>query len=88
MGSRSRSGIRLKWDDYGTHKELGERRQKISTFVVRAEDGVKDVTVEPLFSYEVRIEGRPIDVLKGTGHEVYRVMAEIEIGGQLDPFPL
>jgi hypothetical protein len=42
--------------------------------------------VEPIFSYEVRIEGRPTGVLKGIGHEVYRVMAEIETGGNLDPF--
>ena len=84
-------GVRLKWDDYGTPKELGEGRRQISTFVARAEGGVEDVMVEPLFSYEVRIEKRPIGVLKGIGHEVYRVMAEIETGGKLDPlapFPL
>lgn len=84
-------GVNLQWEDYGTHKELGEGRRQISTFVVRAEGGMEDVTVEPLFSYEVRIEGRPIGVLKGIGLEVYRVMAEIETGGNLDPlapFPL
>lgn len=52
---------------------------------MRAE-GVEEVTVETLFSYEVQIEGRPIGVLKGIGHEVYRVMAEIETNGNLDPF--
>jgi hypothetical protein len=79
-------GVKLKWNDYGTHKELGDSRQQISTFVVRAQGGVSDVVVEPLFSYEVRIEGRPIGVLKGIGHEVFRVMAEIETGGNLSPF--
>jgi hypothetical protein len=80
-------GVHLKWDDHGTHKELGEGRQQISTFAVRATGGgVEDVTVETLFSYEVRIEGRPISTLKGIGHEVYRVMTEIETGGKLDPF--
>jgi len=44
------------------------------------------VTVETLFSYEVRIEGHPIGVLRGIGCEVYRVMAEIETDGNLDPF--
>lgn len=78
--------VHLEWDEYGTHKELGEGRRQISTFLVRAEGGVEEVTVETLFSYEVRIEGRPIGVLKGIGHEVYRVMAEIETGGNLDPF--
>jgi len=84
-------GVNLKWDNYGTHKELGGGRQQISTFVVRAPGGVEEVTVEPLFSYEVRIERRPIDVLQGIVHEVYRVMAEIETGGNLNPlapFPL
>lgn len=84
-------GVYLNWEDYGTNKELGDGRRQISTFVVRAEGGVEDVTVEPLFSYEVRIEGWPIGMLKGIGHEVYRVMAEVETGGKLDPsapFPL
>jgi hypothetical protein len=84
-------GVKLKWDDYGTHKELGEGRQQISTFVIRAQGGVEDATVEPHFSYEVRIEGHPISVLKGIGHEVFRVMAESETGGNLSPsapFPL
>jgi hypothetical protein len=79
-------GVDLKWDDPGSHKELGEGRQQISTFVARAEGSVEDVAVEPIFSYEVRIERRPIGVLKGIGHEVHRVMAEIETGGNLDPF--
>ena len=79
-------GVHLEWDEYGTHKELGEGRRQISTFLVRAEGGVEEVTVETLFSYEVRIEGRPIGVLKGIGNEVYRVMAEIETDGNLDPF--
>jgi len=79
-------GVDLKWDDPASHKELGEGRQQISTFVVRAEGGAKDLTVEPLFSYEVRIERRPIGVLKGIGHEVYRVMAEVDNGRKLDPF--
>jgi hypothetical protein len=79
-------GVKLKWDDYGTHKELGAGRRQISTFVVHAQGDVEDVNVEPHFSYEVRIEGRPIGVLKGVGHEVFRVMAEIETGGKLSPF--
>jgi hypothetical protein len=82
----SAKGVHLEWDEHGTHKELCEGRRQISTFLVRAESGVEGVTVETLFSYEVRIEGRPIGVLKGIGHEVYRVMAEIETGGNPDPF--
>ncbi|HEV7483034.1 MAG TPA: hypothetical protein VGO13_08035 [Solirubrobacterales bacterium] len=85
------AGVKLKWDDYGTLKELGAGRRQISTFMVRAKGGVEDVTVEPHFSYEVRIERHPIGVLKGIGHEVFRVMGEIETGGNLSPvapFPL
>jgi hypothetical protein len=66
-------------------------RTPISTFVVRADDGVEDVQVEPIFSYEVRIEGRPVATLKAIGNHVYRVMAEVDTGKPLSmfaPYPL
>jgi hypothetical protein len=79
-------GVDLDWKEFGTHKELGTGRQQISTFVVRAEDGIDEMSVETFFSYEIRIEGRNIGTLRGIGQSVYRAIAEIDTGEKLDPF--
>ena len=74
-------GVELKWEDYATHKRLGAGKAHISTFVVtRAEGEVEEVNVEPMFSYEVRIERHPVGTLKWIGNSVYRVFYEVEKG--------
>ena len=42
--------------------------------------------VEPFFSYEVRIEGRPLGFLKGMVHDIYPILVECETGKPLSPF--
>lgn len=79
-------GTDLNWIDIATNKRLGAGKAEISSFVVRTEGEVKDVNVEPMFSYEVRIEGRPIDTLKWIARRVYSVMAEIDTGEKLPMF--
>ena len=84
-------GVELTWVDYATNKRLEAGRTPISTFVVRTDEGVENVQVEPIFFYEVRIEGRPVDTLKAIGNHVYRVMAEVDTGEPLSmfaPYPL
>lgn len=84
-------GVDLIWEDYGSNKALGPGRTQISTFVVRTEDDAANVQVEPMFPYEVRIEGRPVDTLKWLGNHVYRVVTEIDTGKPLSlfaPYPL
>ena len=39
-----------------------------------------------MFGYEVRIEGRPLDVMKAIVHDIYRVLFECETGEPLSPF--
>ena len=72
-------GVELTWEDFATNKQLEAGRTQISTFVVRAESEVEDAQVEPIFSYEVRIEGHQVD-LKWIGNHVYRVVAEVDTG--------
>lgn len=84
-------GTDLTWLDIATNKRLGAGKTEISKFVVRAEGEVKDVKVEPMFSYEVRIEGRPVATLKWIANQIYRIMAEVDTGKKLPvfaPYPL
>jgi hypothetical protein len=79
-------GVDLTWEDYATNKQLGAGKAQISTFAVRTEGEADDVNVEPIFSYEVRIQGRQVGSLKWIGNHVYRVMAEVDTGEPLSPF--
>jgi hypothetical protein len=79
------SGAELTWTDVATNKRLGAGKAQISTFVVRTEGEVKDVKVEPMFSYEVRIERRPVGTLKWIANSAYRTMAEVDTGEKLSP---
>lgn len=79
-------GADLTWEDYATDKRLGAGKAQISTFVVRTEGEAKDVKVEPMFSYEVRIEGRPLSNLKWIARSVYRTVAVVDTGKDLSLF--
>ena len=79
-------GIKLTWQEYATGKLLTSDETHVSTFVVRAEREILSVDVQPQFTYEVRIEGRPLNVLVGVARHVYRVLIECETGKPLSPF--
>lgn len=84
-------GTELIWGDIATNKRLGAGKAQISTFIVKPQGKPEDVHVEPMFSYEVRIEGRPVDTLKWIGNQIYRIMAEVDTGeklGMFAPYPL
>jgi hypothetical protein len=76
-------GVKLTWVDPATNKRLGPGKAEISTFTARSEGEIEAVTVEPMFSYEARIEKWPVDTLAWIGNHVYRVMAEIDRGEKL-----
>jgi hypothetical protein len=78
-------GVELSWEDYATHKRLGAGKAQISTFVLRAESKIEDVKVETLFSYEVRIERRPIGGLKAIANAVFQTFYEVETGQPAPP---
>jgi|SRR6478672_1124047 len=84
-------GVKLTWVDPATNKRLGSGRTQISTFTALSEGEIEAVTVEPMFSYEVRIEMSSVGTLAWIGNHVYRVMAEIDTGEPLSmfaPYPL
>lgn len=83
--------VELDWQEHASGKQLSAGKAHISTFVVRAEAEAEDVEVEPMFSYEVRIEGGPIARLRGIGHTVYKTFWEVDRGQRMtgaEPFPL
>lgn len=79
-------GVDVTWRRYGTNRPLGAGDTHVSTFVATSESGVEDMSVEPHFAYEVRLEGQRVDPLRGIAHEVYRVLYECETGQPLSPF--
>jgi hypothetical protein len=79
-------GARIEWEEYGSEKRLATGRTHVSTFVVHTDAPDVDVTVEPLFDYEVHIEGRPVAVLAWIAGQVFRVLAETGSGERLSPF--
>jgi hypothetical protein len=84
-------GVELTWEEFASNKRLGAGKAHISTFVVKTEGEAEDVDVEPMFAYEVRIEGRPIGNLRGIVHTVYKAFWEVHTGQRMtgaEPFPL
>ena len=85
-GVGTSEGVSISWQEYGTNQPLGSGETHVSTFTAASESEIKEVDVEPLFSYEVRIEGRPLSYLKGIVHDIYPVLFECENGTPLSPF--
>jgi hypothetical protein len=79
-------GVGIKWIKAGTNRPLGHGKTHVSTLVAYAETEGANVDVHPSFSYEVRIEGRPLNTLVGIAREVFRVVSEVETGEPLSPF--
>lgn len=79
-------GASVTWQRYGTDRPLGDGETHVSTFTVTSEAELGAGDVEPLFGYEVRLEGRRVDVLKGIVHDIYPVLFEAETGEPLSPF--
>jgi hypothetical protein len=81
-----REGVTVTWQRYGTDRPLSGGETHVSTFTTTSEAELGESDVEPMFGYEVRIEGRSLDVLKGIVHDIYRVLFECETGEPLSPF--
>jgi hypothetical protein len=72
--------------DLKTHLRLGDEKAEIASFGVSFPVGVEadQVKVQPIFSYEVRIEGRPLLILTAIARRVFEVVTECETA---KPFP-
>jgi hypothetical protein len=81
-----RDDVSITWEKVGTGQALGSGETHVSTFTAASEAELAKTDVEPMFGYEVRIEGRPLSVLKGIVHDAYRILYECETGEPLSPF--
>ncbi len=79
-------GATIDWQEFGTGKRLDAGRTQVSTLLVNTATADGDAAVEPLFDYEVRIEGRPVAVLVWIARQVFRALAETDSGERLSPF--
>ena len=73
-------GVNVTWQQFGTDRPLASGETHVSTFTATSDTELAEADVQPMFGYEVRIEGRPVDVLKGIVHEEFRVLVECETG--------
>lgn len=80
-------GATVRWKEIAANKRLSAKKAQISRFVVRCEDGIEDVDVQPLFGYEIRIEGRPVRDLVWIAGQVSRTLTECGLGQQPMPVP-
>ena len=80
-------GATVEWKEIATDKRLKAGKAQVSRFVIRHEDGIENVNVNPLFGYEVRIEGRPVQTLIWIAGQVNRVLTECGLGQQPAPLP-
>jgi hypothetical protein len=79
-------GVTITWQKFGTGQPLDSGETHVSTFTATSESELNETDVEPLLAYQVQLEGRPVNFLKGIVHQVYRVLTECETGKPLSPF--
>jgi hypothetical protein len=82
-GVGASKGVGINWLKTGTDQLLGHGKTHVSTFVAFAETEGAQMGVNPDFSYEVRVEGLPLDSLVVIARLVYRHVYEIETGQQV-----
>lgn len=70
-----------------THRALTDDKTEIASFIVQVADGVEidQVQVTPIFSYEVRIQARPLFVLTAIARRVFEIVVECETGQAFSP---
>jgi hypothetical protein len=80
-------GVGIAWEKFGTNQPLGPGETHISTFTATfTEAETEEVDVQPMFAYQVRIEGRPLGILRGIIDEAFRVLVECATGEPPNPF--
>jgi hypothetical protein len=86
-GVGTTGSAKIDWREIATDKALGSGKAQISRFIARVTEGeINDVDVQPMFSYQVRVEGRQVDNLLWIAKRVYRVVFECQEGEGLSPF--
>jgi hypothetical protein len=78
--------LEIRWEDGAPGKQLSHGGETyISTFVVTSETGLDEMDVTPDFGYQIRIEGRPLDLFPIMARRVFEGVSVCESGGKLPP---
>ena len=78
--------VAIKWHKTATWMPLTSGEVEISNFTVRSEHPFHESDVGPEFSYDVHIEERTLDVLRGIAHRVFEMVTLCETGSMPGPF--
>jgi len=79
-------GIDFSHEKFATDRPLGHGETEISVFTVTAEREIMQMDVNPEFTYQVRIEGMPLDIRGNIVRRVFETVGEIETGQPKSPF--
>jgi hypothetical protein len=75
----------IRWEDAAPGKQLSHGETYISTFVVASETELDEMDVTPDFAYQVRIEGRSLDLFPVMARRVFEGVSVCESGGKQPP---
>lgn len=80
------AGTRLSEHEFPGQKPLGRGKTHVASFVATSETAVEEMDVKPRFTYEVRIEGMPLDILVAITRRVFETVTAVETGQEPSPF--
>lgn len=79
-------GITVKDWKPATGRALGQGKTEISSFIAVSKTDIDEMQVDPQFSYEIRVEGLPLDMLAVIARRVFEVVTECETAHAIQPF--
>jgi hypothetical protein len=80
------TGVEVSEWNIASGKPIGHGETEIASFIATGQTEIAEMQVDPGFTYEVRIEHRPLDMLKSIAFRVFEVVTEVETGQP--PHPL
>jgi hypothetical protein len=82
----SAENVQIRWEKFATGRELGHGETEVSVIVATSERDISGMEMNPHLTYQVRIEGRPLDFLPVIARRVYEAVCACETGNALTPF--
>lgn len=85
-GTYSAEDVQVRWEKFATGRELSPGEAEVSIIVATSERDITGMGMNPHLSYQVRIEGHPLDLLPVIARRVFEVVSICETGNSLTPF--
>ena len=82
----SADDVQIHWEKTGTGHKLDHRETEVSIIVATSERDITGMEMDPHLSYQVRIEGRPLDFFKPLFWRVWEAVYICETGQASAPF--